>query len=125
MSQNTAYPEESWTWLHFLTHQHSFGPYAQWYRYQIPVRISTAETIGYWSRWDAETADVLRYALEHGSVYRWDESIAALSQAIDAVFDGTPVEEALAEAQTQLGEPGQEGRRPSGTAAARHVGYRP
>jgi multiple sugar transport system substrate-binding protein len=125
MSQNTAYPEASWTWLRFLTHQHSFGPRAQWYRYQVPARISTAEATRYWSGWDAETTDVLRYGLEYGSVYRWDESLTALSQAIEAVFDGTPVEEALAEAQTQLGKPGQEGRSPSGTAAARPVGYRP
>jgi hypothetical protein len=44
-------------------------------------------------------SDTLQRTLEHSAVYRWDDSLAALSEAIEAAFGGTPVEEALAEAQ--------------------------
>jgi multiple sugar transport system substrate-binding protein len=104
ISRDTAHPEAAWTWIRFLTYQQSFGRYSPWYRYQVPARRSVAEATGYWSQWDAASADALQYGLEHGTVYRWDESLAALSQAIDAVFDGAPVEEALAEAKASLGE---------------------
>jgi ABC-type glycerol-3-phosphate transport system substrate-binding protein len=104
ISRATAHPEAAWVWIRFLTYQQSFGRYSPWYRYQVPARRSVAEATGYWSQWDAASADALQYGLEHGTVYRWDESLAALSQAIDAVFDGAPVEEALAEAKASLGE---------------------
>jgi multiple sugar transport system substrate-binding protein len=102
MSRDTAHPEAAWTWIRFLSYQWSFGRYDLWYRHQVPARKSVAEATGYWSRWDIASADALRYGLDHGTVYRWDASLDALSQAIDAVFDGTPVEEALAEAQASL-----------------------
>jgi multiple sugar transport system substrate-binding protein len=104
MSQAASHPEAAWVWLRFLTHQETPRP-SDPVQASIPARRSVAEAIGYWSQWNEEAEEALRYALEYGTGYRWDASIAALSHAIDAVLDGTPVEEALAEAQASLESP--------------------
>ena len=105
MSQDASDPEAAWAWLRFLTHQLPEQHDIPLYQYYIPARQSVAQATGYWSRWDPEVAKTLQHTLEHSAIYRWDESLAALSQAIEAAFGGTPVEEALAEAQAVLEGP--------------------
>ena len=102
MSAGTEHPQESWRWLNFLSRQRLHGRKDA---LSLPPRRSVAEQSGYWDRFDDETAGVLRYAAEHlFFASATSEKEFQLEMATQAVFDGRPVEEALAEAQTAFEE---------------------
>jgi multiple sugar transport system substrate-binding protein len=108
MSAGTAHPQESWRWLRFLTHRrilwqdYDFIPPR--FGYYLPARRSVAEGSGYFDQFDGETLDVVRYAVEHLYIAPPTEASYRLRGVVQAVFDGAPVEEALAEAQAALEE---------------------
>jgi ABC-type glycerol-3-phosphate transport system substrate-binding protein len=104
MSQDLQHPEAAWAWLRFLTYQLPEQHDIPLYQYYIPARQSVAHATRYWSKWDPGVASTLQDTVEDSAVYRWDESLDALSRAIEAAFGGTPLEQALAEAQASLGE---------------------
>ena len=99
MSAGTEHPQESWRWLRFLSRQRLLGPHnvmASW----LPARRSVVEQSNYWDQFDEEIVDVARYAAEHLYITAGgSEKKRQLDQAIDAVFEGTSVEEALTAAQ--------------------------
>jgi ABC-type glycerol-3-phosphate transport system substrate-binding protein len=102
MSAGTRHPQESWRWLHFLSRQRLLG---RTDADSLPARRSVAEQSGYWERFDEETARVLRYAAEHLFLTAaTSEKRFQLDMAIQAVFEGKPVEEALADAQAAFEE---------------------
>ena len=101
ISSGSQHPQESWRWVRFLDRQ-GFVPSANGMTAvkPLPARRSVAEQNGYWDQFDREIVDGMRYAAEHLIVMSGDsEQRRQLNTAIDAVFEGTPVEEALAEAQ--------------------------
>lgn len=96
MSASTGHPQESWRWLRFLSHHGTQNAAPGW----LPARRSLAEETGYWDQFDEEMVDIARYAAEHLYVATGEsEKGRRLDQAIDAIFQGTSVEEALADAQ--------------------------
>lgn len=102
MSAGTTHPQESWRWLRFLSHQRLLGGADV---DKLPARRSVAEQSGYWDRFDEETARVLRYAAEHLFLAAaTSEKRFQLDMAVKAVFEGKPVEEALADAQAAFEE---------------------
>jgi len=105
MSAGTEHPQESWRWLHFLSRQQLLDPLSTLAK-DLPPRRSVAERNGYWNQFDEETIEVARYAAEHllSLTSAASEKRSQLNAAVDAVFDGEPVEEALAEAQAAFEE---------------------
>jgi len=104
MSAGTGYPQESWRWLRFLSHQRLLGRQNR-LADRLPARRSVAEQSGYWDRFEEETLPVIRYAAGHLFLApATSEKKYQLDMAIDAVFAGKPVEEALAEAQGAVEE---------------------
>ncbi len=102
MSVETARPEESWLWLAFLTeHQKTVDDHNRT-AYTMPARRSVAEMTGAWAQWDDEVADAIRSAMEDAWIYRLDECTLTLEMAIESIWTGTPVEDALDEAQARL-----------------------
>jgi multiple sugar transport system substrate-binding protein len=108
MSAGTVHPQESWRWLRFLTHRRLLGlhldPIPAGRAYHLPARRSVAEESGYFDQFDEETRRVAEVAAEHLYVAPPTEARYQLWRAIQDVFDGTPVEEALEEAQAALDE---------------------
>jgi ABC-type glycerol-3-phosphate transport system substrate-binding protein len=101
ISSGSQHPQESWRWVRFLDRQ-GFVPSANGTTAvkPLPARRSVAEQNGYWNQFDEEIIEVMRYAAEHLIVISGGgEKMRQLNTAIDAIFQGTPVEEALAEAQ--------------------------
>jgi ABC-type glycerol-3-phosphate transport system substrate-binding protein len=103
MSSGAQYPEETWLWLSYLTHQRvSQG---QFQNETLPARRLVAETTDYWQQFTPETVEWVRYAAEHLAISSpiqpggWQ-----LRQAIQAIFTGQPVEAALQAAQLDLEE---------------------
>lgn len=106
ISRGSQHPQESWRWVRFLDRQ-GFVPSANGMTAvkPLPARRSVAEQNGYWEQFDKEIVDVMRYAAGHLIVMSGDnEQRRQLNTAIDAIFQGTPVEEALAEAQANWEE---------------------
>jgi len=98
MSSGTASPDESWRWLRFLSHKRvAEGGIRTIF---LPARRSVAASTGYWDQFNDETRGFVESVAEHHlSIVGLDPRFQRLNAAIDAVFEGTPVEEALAEAQ--------------------------
>lgn len=99
ISSGSQYPQESWQWLNFLSHQTiSDGRF-------LPSRRSVAEATGYWAQFQSEDVEFLRFAAEHlAAVSPIKPGGQELSTAIFSILSGTPVEEALAVAETNLAE---------------------
>lgn len=98
ISSGSEYPQESWQWLQFLSHQTLHNNY-----YLLPSRRSVAEAVGYWEQFEPEDEDFWRFAAENllilSSVKPGGQQ---LHMAINAILNGTPVEDALAEAESDL-----------------------
>lgn len=96
VSAGTAHPEAAWRWAAYLTRQPP-GPLND----SIPARRSVGDSSGFWDGLDAETAAVYRYALDHAVAFP-QPVYGALNRAFRAVLAGTPAEQALFAAQTEL-----------------------
>ncbi|HEU5089740.1 MAG TPA: extracellular solute-binding protein, partial [Roseiflexaceae bacterium] len=106
ISGGTAYPQQAWRWIEFLSRQpiqQGQGP-----DLRIPARESLAEANGYWNSQDAERVAAYRWALEHTTgqpqaTYDYS-AMSALSQAMyQAMSDpGSDIDRLLAEAQRSL-----------------------
>ena len=98
ISAGTAQPEAAWRWLNNLSLQTVDLLGLQF----LPARRSVAEASGFWDNADEELGAALRFAVEHAYVSDWQPGYDAMSDAIDEILTGIkPVEEALADAQTQ------------------------
>jgi ABC-type glycerol-3-phosphate transport system substrate-binding protein len=108
LSAGSAHPEEAWRWLSFLSRQEVRRPFMEaGVAGSVPARKSLAESSGYWKQLDPEAAAAAQAVLARGTpvlagatVDR--RAIEALSQALAAVVDGTPVAQALSTAQATL-----------------------
>lgn len=100
MSAGTAYPDESWRWLSFLT----YNPPDFLGNSSLPARRSVAEATQFWEELEEELVPIYRFAIENGSPQptQYQESISLLYKAIEAVLAGEKtVEIALADAQNE------------------------
>jgi ABC-type glycerol-3-phosphate transport system substrate-binding protein len=109
MSSGTQYPQEAWRWLSFLSRQQVKPPFEQQDTIgQLPARKSLAESSGYWSKLDEETAAVIRAVVERPAppLPEGDFSslfLEPLGKALAAVVsDKQTAEQALREAQAAL-----------------------
>lgn len=113
ISGGTAYPNESWTWIEWLSRQQinqpgQTRPVVQ--IGQIPARQSLAEESGFWQTLDEQAAAAYRWALANPPVMpeRTPEYLAlgAVSQAVSMVVSdpSVTIDKALADAQTWLDE---------------------
>lgn len=92
MSTGTANEEEAWLWLEFL----ATNPPAR--RFDVPGRVATADTNGFWERLDQDVIDVYRYALDHAWYGSVSEAMLTVADTLDtAIADNTSSEEALAD----------------------------
>lgn len=103
ISAGTTHPREAWRWLNFLTRQRIEGSDGA-HLDRVAARRSVAEQTYYWERFDEETKATVRYAAEHLLFPTYEAANAELALAVRRVFEGQPVEEALAEAQAALQE---------------------
>jgi multiple sugar transport system substrate-binding protein len=98
VSAGTAHPEEAFRWLNNLSMQ----PVDIFGLAYLPARRSVAEASGFWDDVDEELGAAMRFAVEHAYVTGEQSGFGALADAIDEVIAGNkPVEDALADAQTQ------------------------
>ena len=117
MSAGTTQPEAAWRWMEFLSRQSlaGLGPGMK----ILPARRSMVETGDFWADMDEGLATALRYALDHSYVAREPVGWNAFDEAMHSIWQGEkPVEDALAEAQSQVEANVQE-------AAASAVGATP
>jgi ABC-type glycerol-3-phosphate transport system substrate-binding protein len=102
MSAHTAHPEACWLWMAYLTRQ--YAPYLSEFTIVLPVRRSLAEQAGDLSQLDPDLVATIRYVLQHPWVATNADPVGPIGDAIQAVYRGVPVEDALAEAQASWGE---------------------
>jgi multiple sugar transport system substrate-binding protein len=101
MSAGTTQPEAAWRWIEFLSRQ-SLGDLGMGMQV-LPARQSAAEASGFWEEVDEELASTLRYAVEHAYMTGEPVGYGAFTDALNAILKGDQsVEDALAEAQTQV-----------------------
>ncbi len=100
ISSGTAYREASWRWLKFLSRQCVTGGSA----YSLPARVSVARQSGYWMQWDEADAAAIRYALDHARVPLYPQIATALQSAVEAVWAGQTIQDALGTAQMQASQ---------------------
>lgn len=79
ISAGTQNPETAWSWIHFLTRQIPSD-----IRQDIPVRASIADASGYWTEWDEDSEETLRFALHHGW---YGNYTAPLLTTVAGIFD--------------------------------------
>jgi ABC-type glycerol-3-phosphate transport system substrate-binding protein len=102
MSAHTAHPEACWLWMAYLTRQ--YAPYLSEFTIVLPVRRSLAEQAGDLSQLDPDLVATIRYVLQHPWVATNADPVGPIGDAIQAVYRGVPVEDALAEAQASWKE---------------------
>lgn len=102
MNAHTAHPEACWLWMAYLTHQ--YEPYLSQFTIVLPVRRSLAERASDAQQLDPELAAPIRYVLQHSWVATSTDPLWPIRDAIQAVYRGVPVEDALAEAQASWGK---------------------
>ncbi|MBN1657333.1 MAG: extracellular solute-binding protein [Anaerolineae bacterium] len=101
MSAGTTVPRAAWQWMVFLTRQppvdSGTGIVA------LPARRSVAQSSGFWDDLDPGLVRALRYAADHALAWHPDDAgDEALDRALDAILGaGTPLDEALVEAQSR------------------------
>lgn len=99
MSNGTTHANESWRWLRFLSHKRvANGGIRTTF---LPARRSVAVTTGYWDQFSDKYREFVENVAEHHlSLVGLDQRFQYLNTAIDAIFQGMLVEDALVEAQT-------------------------
>lgn len=95
MSAGTSSPKESWLWIKYLSRQQVPNGL-----HILPARRSVAQDADYWAHWQEEEQEIIEHSLSH-LIKTHPESLVAteLLKAVEAVFEGKTVEEALEAAQ--------------------------
>ncbi len=106
VSAGTRKADLAWKWISFLAQQQAGqrGPFNAFATGTVPALPSVAAASGYWDNLDEEVTAALRYAIEHAYVDNYngvgyDTFYAAVADVMD---NGTPIETALADAQSQV-----------------------
>ncbi len=106
ISAGTKKADLAWKWISCLAQQQAGqrGPFNAFATGTVPAMPSVAAASGYWNNLDAEVAAALQYAIEHAYVDNYngvgyDTFYAAV---VDVMDNGTAIERALANAQTQV-----------------------
>jgi multiple sugar transport system substrate-binding protein len=95
ISAGTARPEAAWHWLKFLSQQVTLPD-------RLPARRSLIPGSAYAFAAGEEALETFRYAAEHALPPMHPAAVEELlRQAVERVFEGQKVEDALAEAQAQ------------------------
>jgi ABC-type glycerol-3-phosphate transport system substrate-binding protein len=106
ISGGTAYPQESWKWIEFLSRQpiqQGEGPDAR-----VPARAALADASGFWSSFDEQGSAAYQWALEHSAgqlpgMIDYAPMSALGSAVSQAVADpSVDTKRVLADAQRQL-----------------------
>ena len=102
MSSGTTKPDAAWRWMSFLSQQ---APASIATFKRLPARLSVLESSGLLDKLDPDYAAAVRYAFDHVMLRESTPAGGALTDAIEAILkDGTPIEQALADAQTKAEE---------------------
>ena len=94
ISAGTAHPEAAWRWLRFLSREVPAPDF-------LPARQNLISASAYAGVVGEEALEVFRYAAEHALPPLRPAVERLLRQAIEQVFEGKEVEDALAAAQEQ------------------------
>ncbi len=112
ISRNAADPGASWQWIEFLSRHPIYGEplddSEDAMPFGIPTRRSVAEAGDYWRYWSAQERADIEQALDNAAPLWFadegqQELYTFLRFAFDEIQQGVAVEEALANAQLQLG----------------------
>jgi ABC-type glycerol-3-phosphate transport system substrate-binding protein len=113
ISGGTAYPNESWKWIEFLSRQQIQMPGEGQPSFQIgrvPARTALAEESGFWEALDEQAAAAYRWALANPAplIERTPDylTLGAVSQAVSQAVGDPKIDtdKALADAQKWLDE---------------------
>jgi ABC-type glycerol-3-phosphate transport system substrate-binding protein len=102
MSSGTTKPDAAWRWMSFLSQQ---APTSIATFKRLPARLSVLESSGLLDKLDPDYAAAVRFAFEHVMPAEQTSVGSAFTDAIESILkDGTPIEQALADAQTKAKE---------------------
>jgi ABC-type glycerol-3-phosphate transport system substrate-binding protein len=96
ISAGTAHPEVAWRWLSYLSENYLLSVEGI-----VPGRDSLAEQLNWWDKLDEETRSTFEYALAYPVTIDRPLNRIPLRKALEAVLDGTSIEEALRMAQAE------------------------
>jgi ABC-type glycerol-3-phosphate transport system substrate-binding protein len=106
ISAGTNKADLAWKWISFLAQQPAGqrGPFNTLSTGTVPALPAVAVAAGSWDNLDEEFAAALKYAMEHAAIDTYDGTgYDTFRAAVVSVMDnGTAVETALAEAQTEV-----------------------
>jgi ABC-type glycerol-3-phosphate transport system substrate-binding protein len=102
MSSGTTKPEAAWRWMNFLSQQ---PPTSIATFKRLPARLSILQSSGLLDKIDPDYAAAARFAFDHVMASEETPVGSAFTNAIESILkDGTPVDQALADAQTKAKE---------------------
>jgi ABC-type glycerol-3-phosphate transport system substrate-binding protein len=99
MSSGTTKPDAAWRWMSFLSGQ---APTSIATFKRLPARLSVLQSSSLLDKLDPDYAAAVRYAFDHVMTSEQTPVGSAFTDAIELILkDGTPVDQALADAQTK------------------------
>ncbi|MFN2224973.1 MAG: extracellular solute-binding protein, partial [Anaerolineae bacterium] len=106
ISAGTQKANLAWEWISFLAQQTGgqFGPFNALSTGTLPALPSVAVAAGYWDDLDEEFAAALTFATEHAYIDTYDGGgyDAFRAAVVDVLDNGTAIETALADAQSEV-----------------------
>jgi multiple sugar transport system substrate-binding protein len=106
ISAGTKKANLAWEWISFLAQQPAGqrGPFNALSTGTVPALPSVAVAAGYWDSLDEDFAAALNYAIEHAYIDTYEGSGYDTFRAavVDVMDNATPIETALADAQTEV-----------------------
>jgi multiple sugar transport system substrate-binding protein len=106
ISAGTKKADLAWKWISFLAQQSAGqrGPFSALSTGTVPALPSVAVAAGYWDNLDEDFAAALKYAIEHAYIDNYDGTGYDTFRAavVDVMDNGTSIETALADAQTEV-----------------------
>jgi multiple sugar transport system substrate-binding protein len=106
ISAGTKKANLAWEWISFLAQQPAGqrGPFNALSTGTVPALPSVAVAAGYWDNLDEDFAAALEYAIEHAYIDTYDGTGYDTFRAavVDVMDNGTAIETALADAQSEV-----------------------
>ncbi len=106
ISAGTQKANLAWEWISFLAQQTAGqrGPFNALATGTVPALPSVAVAAGYWDNLDEDFAAALEYAIDHAYIDTYDGTGYDTFRAavVDVMDNGTPIETALAAAQSEV-----------------------
>ena len=106
ISAGTKKANLAWQWISFLAQQPAGqrGPFNTLSSGTVPALPSVAVAAGYWDNLDEEFTAALNYAIDHATIDTYDGTGYDIFRAavVDVMDNGTAIETALADAQSEV-----------------------